>query len=173
MEENNDARIYNTNDLKMADYNYQYTFVYFDNSGHNKVAVNGKRKGILIAEGETNIDLITGFKVPDKMIIHKRDFVVKNTKLSLESIKNIFGELEKQTGFLAYEYRYWRTINEGNGKLLSCVPYDVTFKASMIKCGLKNEFERNKIILENNDEPQCELEKLIKKVKTKFKIKQK
>jgi len=171
MRENNDVNIYNTNDVKIGDYNYQYTFDYFDNSGHNKVVVRGNRKGILVSEGNTNIDLITGFKVMDKMITNKRDFVVKDTILSLESIKRIFIELEKQSEFLAYEYRYWRTVNEGNGKLLSCVPYDVSFQASMFKYGLKSVFDQNKIILENSDEPQCELDKLIKKVKTKFKRK--
>jgi len=158
--------LYNTDDLMFASYEYAYTFPYYDSIGENIVTVKGTRTGIVYYQNEDYIDLISGINLSEENIIGKTSLAVKDTILSLEDIKGIFKTYECAGEYLAHEVKVDRTYRMGH--LFSCVPSKVSFKASEEVYGIIMEFERNANILESNNEPKCELDRMIQKVKSKF-----
>lgn len=168
-EQNSNNVRYNTDDLKFADYEYEYDFYYYDSQGENQVFVSGKRRGILYPVGEYFVDLIGGFRVKEEDIINIKDFGLEDTKLTIEQIRNVFTRIEKIIEISAYERSYKRTERCGN--LYSCVPYSVSFKATESKYGLRDEFEKNAIEYDLNKEPKCEIDRWAQKIKSLFKKK--
>jgi len=157
---------YNTDDLMFAFYEYAYVFPYYDSVGENRVSVKGKRTGIIYFTGEEYIDLISGINLSEENIIEKTYLAVKDTVITLDDIRDIFKAMEEACDYAAYEVKVDRSYRMGH--LFSCIPYAVSFKASEEGYGFINEFERNASILESDNEPKCELDKMLQKIKTKF-----
>jgi len=169
MEKKFENLTYDTNDLKIAEYEYQYNFYYNDSYGENRVTVRGKRTGVIYPCGEHFVDLISGFLLNKDSIVSEINFNIEDTVLSYDKIESIFETLEETLGCFAYEYRFDRTLTCGS--LCSCVPYDITFKASEIKRGLMEEFKNRVIVFKQDKEPKCELDRWIQNVKNKIKRK--
>ena len=159
---------YNTNELGIAEYAYYYTFNYHDSRGENSVTVEGKRRGIVYSYNEDEyFDLISGFVINKESLTSFKPFVLRDTTINLQVVKNIFGDIENVYGYTAVECVAERSSYKP-GDLYFCVPYgEFQFKASENKLGIVEEFKR-KVELKKEEEPQCELDRIIKKAKNRF-----
>lgn len=161
--------VYNTDELKLARFSYQYRFSYFDSVGHNQVAVVGQRNGVLYPSGDSFVDLISGLKVDKDSIIFQEKLLYEKAILKIENIIHLYRTIEMEIGYVAHEQRKFCTTEVGS--LYCCVPSELFFNASEVKYGLKEEFKKRVEVLMADNEPKCELDRLVQKVKSKFKRK--
>lgn len=161
--------MYNADELKLARFSYQYHFYYFDSVGHNQVAVVGQRNGVLYPSGDSFVDLISGIKVNKDSIIFQEQLLYENAILNIENIIRLYRAIEMEIGYVAHEQR--KFCNKEIGNLYCCVPSELFFNASEVRYGLKEEFKKRVEVLMADNEPKCELDRLVQKVKSKFKRK--
>lgn len=164
-------KIYNTGDLKFAEFKYDYSFVYYDSCGENFVGVNGQRKGVLFESDGHLVDLISGIEVDPNNIISESPINSVNISITMDRIMYVFNLIEDATNYMAVETKGERSLQVGD--LFSCVPSRVEFKSSEISRALVQEFENRAMIADANKGkvPRCELDKVALKVKSIFKRK--
>lgn len=161
--------VYNTSNLSIAEFTYEYNFSYYDSVGENNVSVQGQRTGIIHPYGDKYIDLVSEMIFDKENIISEKKFIDENSNMFLHSVLTIFKSLEKAYDYSAVETRGKRTLRVGT--LFGCIPYQVTFKPSEAKRGMVDEFVKNARIMDMDTEPKCEIDRMIGKVKQKLRRK--
>ncbi len=164
-------KVYNTKDLKFAEFKYEYRFNYYDSCGENYVVVNGQRNGLLYCGDGVLVDLVSGIEVKPENIISEVPIASMDVDLSLDKILSIFSDVERYNNYMAIELRGERSLQMGD--LFSCVPANAMFRASKIKYGLRDEFDTRAMLADEakGQEAKCELDKVTSRVKKLFKRK--
>ncbi|MBR3362378.1 MAG: hypothetical protein IKG40_00460 [Bacilli bacterium] len=121
---------YNTNDLMLGKYKYNYVV--------GKTSVSGQRMGVLVYNDGLYEDLISGENVRDEDIIMKKMFNARDNIISLDSVQRIFKEIEDICEYMATEKQ--------EGIIDESMPTVITFKASEMNHALESMFKDKKTV---------------------------